>query len=615
MASYSYVCIGLNKAGSISANVTLTVLRRLEVTAAAYSGQEMAGIVLGALFLLILVSLVIFLMILKSKKLLRFRLMGSNSTSTTTTVIANSNSTSTSSTVTKPSQKTTESLLNGQIPNGHINHLGGGDNATMMVANGLGTLAAPNAMTLSSKQSSDNSSNRLIVTFSDQNDEAGFDRYQQRSLSNTEERGSNPTDSMILNDSRQIGINNQAQETRTNIYNNQLAELKDYNTSHLDQFGDSIVTNDAIYRSRMMSSKTMTVLPVSFTSSLSRLSKKSIGPSSFRYQDDQLNAYENALNQSYRRADLYEIYRDPQQSAIINFKSSTIGSKLERNHLDQFVPSIHRVQQNFDCANRLNDQWIANNNNSMLSLLSSSPSSRSIYASGVRDFGTIPFSSSVNYLTESPLYNSNSSSNTTASSSAIMNRRSHYNPSSYNNLNHLYSPAIRSSIGLHSTNLHFDQNHYNVKSQSSTSSMIGAKQNILSQNQDSHYDHNRFHLATIVEQKEPNQFLTKHSIRSDSYASSSSSPFSTMTTNTFSSSITTTFSTTSSSLSTSNDLDQTAARFFGQQSMVNHLHFTMNGNHLKQASTLNRLRNGVDANGIGVVARDSPDEGLGEEAD
>ncbi|KAH9415218.1 hypothetical protein DERP_006310 [Dermatophagoides pteronyssinus] len=68
-----YVCTGYNKAGTVSANVTLTVLRRLEVTAAAYSGQEVAGIVIGTLFIFLLVLIAIFSVVLRSRKFLHFR--------------------------------------------------------------------------------------------------------------------------------------------------------------------------------------------------------------------------------------------------------------------------------------------------------------------------------------------------------------------------------------------------------------------------------------------------------------------------------------------------------------------------------------------------------------
>nr|XP_027205269.1 GATA zinc finger domain-containing protein 14-like [Dermatophagoides pteronyssinus] len=71
--SGSYVCTGYNKAGTVSANVTLTVLRRLEVTAAAYSGQEVAGIVIGTLFIFLLILIAIFSVVLRSRKFLHFR--------------------------------------------------------------------------------------------------------------------------------------------------------------------------------------------------------------------------------------------------------------------------------------------------------------------------------------------------------------------------------------------------------------------------------------------------------------------------------------------------------------------------------------------------------------
>ncbi|KAH9415316.1 hypothetical protein DERP_006410 [Dermatophagoides pteronyssinus] len=70
---FHYVCTGYNKAGTVSANVTLTVLRRLEVTAAAYSGQEVAGIVIGTLFIFLLILIAIFSVVLRSRKFLHFR--------------------------------------------------------------------------------------------------------------------------------------------------------------------------------------------------------------------------------------------------------------------------------------------------------------------------------------------------------------------------------------------------------------------------------------------------------------------------------------------------------------------------------------------------------------
>ncbi len=66
-STLSYICVGSNKAGTVSANITLTVLRRLEVTAAAYSGEEVAGIVLGALTVFLFTFFAICFVVLRSK--------------------------------------------------------------------------------------------------------------------------------------------------------------------------------------------------------------------------------------------------------------------------------------------------------------------------------------------------------------------------------------------------------------------------------------------------------------------------------------------------------------------------------------------------------------------
>lgn len=89
--SGSYICVGSNKAGTVSANVTLTVLRRLEVTAAAYSGEEVAGMVLGALLVLFFVSVAICATVLKSKNGLARRSVLASITTTTTATTTNGN--------------------------------------------------------------------------------------------------------------------------------------------------------------------------------------------------------------------------------------------------------------------------------------------------------------------------------------------------------------------------------------------------------------------------------------------------------------------------------------------------------------------------------------------
>lgn len=78
---YSYFCNGSNKAGNVSVSVTLTVLQRVEVTAAAYSGEEVAGIVIGALFICLLTFLAICIIVLKSKSQLLEQRRNQNGTS------------------------------------------------------------------------------------------------------------------------------------------------------------------------------------------------------------------------------------------------------------------------------------------------------------------------------------------------------------------------------------------------------------------------------------------------------------------------------------------------------------------------------------------------------
>ncbi|CAG2176793.1 unnamed protein product, partial [Oppiella nova] len=62
----SYTCTGSNKAGTVSSNLSLTILKRL-ANGGNYTGEEVAGMVLGTIFIFLVIFIGICVVVLRSK--------------------------------------------------------------------------------------------------------------------------------------------------------------------------------------------------------------------------------------------------------------------------------------------------------------------------------------------------------------------------------------------------------------------------------------------------------------------------------------------------------------------------------------------------------------------
>ena len=210
----------------------MTVLRRLEVTAAAYSGQEVAGIVIGALFIFLLILISIFSVVLRSRKLLHFRTTTTTNNGQSTNSNANSNQTILgSTTVTSNNNNSYHNGANGRILNGHIQTTTTTTPTTVSIPNG--TLKKNSSSNTNNNHIDNNSSNHILSTATNKN--MTNNESNKMNKANLIVAMNHNDDSMKMNNNNSLvhhqyvvmPDNNQIKNSnndKINIINNQLAE-------------------------------------------------------------------------------------------------------------------------------------------------------------------------------------------------------------------------------------------------------------------------------------------------------------------------------------------------------------------------------------------------------